>query len=93
MSIRVLDPTVETAPGQLGRPRASDVTRQAGRLGCWTMASSTSTLLDHMEKILRSQYGVTDVVRLQQTRCQPSGTGRRSCRMQSCDAVISAVGD
>jgi hypothetical protein len=64
MSIRVLDPTVETAPAKAGA--TTRLTSLAGRtIGLLDNGKiNVRALLDHMERMLRSQYGVHNVVRL-----------------------------
>jgi hypothetical protein len=93
MSIRVLDPTVETTPAKVGA--TTRLTSLAGR----TIAlldngkMNVRPLLDHMERILRSQYGVRDVVRLRKPDFSRPAPAPVLAAMQGCDAVISAVGD
>ena len=93
MSIRVLDPTVETAPAQAGA--TARLTSLVGR----TIALldngkiNVRVLLDHMERILRAQYGVHDVIRLRKPDFSRPAPAPVLAAMQGCDAVISAVGD
>jgi hypothetical protein len=93
MSIRVLDPTVETAPAKAGvTPR---LTSLAGRtIGLLDNGKiNVRALLDHMERILRAQYGVHNVIRLRKPDFSRPAPAPVLAAMQGCDAVISAVGD
>jgi hypothetical protein len=93
MSIRVLDPTVETASAQAGA--TTRLTSLAGR----TIALldngkiNVRPFLDHMERMLRSQYDVRDVVRLRKPDFSRPAPALVLAAIQGCDAVISAVGD
>jgi hypothetical protein len=93
MSIRVLDPTVETALAKAGA--TTTLTSLAGRtIGLLDNGKlNVRPLLDHMEKLLRSQYGVRDVVRLRKPDFSRPAPAPVLAAMQGCDAVISAVGD
>ena len=93
MSIRVLDPTVQNPPGQAGAtPR---LTSLAGRtIGLLDNGKiNVRPLLDHMERLLRAQYGVRDVVRLRKPDFSRPAPAPVLAAMQGCDAVIAAVGD
>jgi hypothetical protein len=93
MSIRVLDPTVETVPVKAGA--TTRLTSLAGRtIGLLDNGKvNVRPLLDHMERMLRSQYGVHDVVRLRKPDFSRPAPAPVLAAMQGCDAVISAVGD
>jgi hypothetical protein len=93
MSIRVLDPTVETALAKAGAtPRLMSLAgRTIGLLDNGKL--NVRPLLDHMERLLRSQYGVHDVVRLRKPDFSRPAPAPVLAAMQGCDAVISAVGD
>jgi len=93
MSIRVLDPTVDTAPAKAGT--TTTLTSLAGRtIGLLDNGKiNVRPLLDHMEMVLRSQYGVHDVVRLRKPDFSRPAPAPVLAAMQGCDAVISAVGD
>jgi hypothetical protein len=49
-------------------------------------------LLDHMERILRSQYGAHNVVRLRKPDFSRPAPAPVFAAMQGCDAVICGVG-
>ena len=93
MSIRVLDPTVGTAPAQAGA--TTRLTSLAGRtVGLLDNGKiNVRALLDHMERMLRTQYGVHNVVRLRKPDFSRPAPAPVLAAMQGCDAVISAVGD
>jgi hypothetical protein len=50
-------------------------------------------LLDHMERVLRAQYGVHAVIRLRKPDFSRPAPAPVLAAMQGCDAIISAVGD
>lgn len=93
MSIRVLDPTVETAPARAGA--TTRLTSLAGRtIGLLDNGKlNVRALLDHMERMLRAQYSVHDVVRLRKPDFSRPAPASVLAALQGCDAVISAVGD
>ena len=93
MSIRVLDPTVETAPAKAGA--TTRLTSLAGRtIGLLDNGKiNVRALLDHMERMLRAQYGVHNVIRLRKPDFSRPAPAPVLAAMQGCDAVISAVGD
>lgn len=93
MSIRVYDPTAEdTLPEQSGAERLTALA------GCTVGLLDNSKihvreLLDHMESILRTQYGVAHVVRLRKPDASRPAPAEVIAAMQRCEAIISAVGD
>jgi hypothetical protein len=93
MSVRVLDPTVDASPAKAGA--TTKLTSLAGRtIGLLDNGKiNVRPLLDHMERMLRSQYGVRDVVRLRKLDFSRPVPAPVLVAMQGCDAVISAVGD
>ena len=93
MSIRVYDPTAEETPR--GHPSAERLT---SLLGCTVGLLDNSKirvreLLDHMEEILRTEYGVAAVVRLRKPDTSRPAPAEVLAAMQDCEAIISAVGD
>jgi hypothetical protein len=93
MSIRVFDPTAEDATAT--SPGAARLTSLEGRtIGLLDNSKfHVRELLDHVEEILRAQYGVAEVIRFRKpdaSRPAPPGV---MTDMQRCEAVISAVGD
>jgi len=91
--MRVLDPTAETAavtsapapalPGLAGR-----------RIGLLDNGKiRVDRFCDFAEEILRSQYGVADVVRRRKRNASAPAGGDVLADLLACDGVISAVGD
>jgi hypothetical protein len=93
MAIRVLDPTFGEATATTNR-----VTSLKSLAGCTVGLLDNSKinvreLLDHVEKILRTQYSVKAVVRLKKPDASRPAPPAVLTEMTKCDAVISAVGD
>lgn len=93
MSIRVLKPTFDHAVSQNGR-----VPRLSSLQGCTVGLLDNSKikvreLLDYMEDMLRSEYGVANVIRLRKPDASRPAPQELVAEMASCEAVISAVGD
>ncbi|MBM4254661.1 MAG: hypothetical protein FJ147_02055 [Deltaproteobacteria bacterium] len=93
MPIRVLDPTFE-----------EPVTTNTTVKGLTSLAGCTVGLLDnskikvkeilnYAEELLRTQHGVTKVVRLKKPDASRPAPPEVVAQMAGCDAVISAVGD
>ena len=93
MSIRVLDPTFGEATATTDR--LAGLTALAGRtVGLLDNSKiNVQQLLDHVEKILRTQHGVKAVVRLKKPDASRPAPLAVLADMKGCDAVISAVGD
>jgi hypothetical protein len=93
MSIRVFNPTAEeaatTATGT--RRLASLEGRTIGLLDNGKF--HVRELLDHVEEMLRSQYGVAQVVRFRKPDASRPVPPAVMADMQRCEAIISAVGD
>ena len=93
MSIRVFDPTAEDAVAMTtDAPRLVSL---AGRtIGLLDNGKfHVRELLDHVEEMLRSQYGVAQVVRLRKPDASRPAPPAVIADMQRCEAIISAVGD
>ena len=93
MGIRVFDPTFESENTRIG---ASDrLESLAGRtVGLLDNRKlNVFELLNHMEEILRTQHGVTDIVRLQKPDASRPAPPEVVEQMKQCEALISAVGD
>jgi hypothetical protein len=93
MSIRVFDPTAEDAPA---------ITSGAGRLT--SLAGRTIALLDngkfrvrelldHVEAILRTRFGVAQVLRFRKPDASRPAPPEMLADMQCCEAMVAAVGD
>jgi hypothetical protein len=93
MSMRVLDPTAEeatvttTSPGHL--PTLAGCT--IGLLDNGKL--HVRELLDHMEALLRLQYGVAHVLRFKKPDASRPAPPELITAIQQCQAFISAVGD
>ena len=93
MRIRVLDPTAEgtavttTSAAQL----ASLEGRTVGLLDNGKIR--VRELLDHVEEILRSQYGVAQVLRFRKPDASRPAPPEVMANLKRCEAIISAVGD
>jgi hypothetical protein len=93
MAVRVLDPTFsEAAAATTTVPR---LTSLAGRsIGLLDNSKfNVRELLDYVEEILRTQHGVSTVVRLKKPDASRPAPANVLAEMKMCDAVISAVGD
>lgn len=93
MSIRVLNPTFDQAVDHSGR-----VPRLTSLHGCTLGLLDNSKikvreLLDYMEQMLRTEYGVAHVVRLRKPDASRPAPPELVDEMARCEAVISAVGD
>ena len=93
MTLRVLDPTFDSidTPAEVVPRLPSLVGRTVGLLD--NSKRNVGTVLNHVEAVLRSQHGVSNVIRLHKpdaSRPAPAGVLED---MKKCDAVISAVGD
>ena len=93
MSIRVFDPTAEDASSiHMGAARLASLEgRTIGLLD--NSKFHVRELLDHVEEILRTQYGVAEVLRLRKPDASRPAPPALLADMQRCEAVISAVGD
>ncbi len=93
MTLRVLDPTFD---GQQARQETvarldSLSGRTVGLLDNGKL--NVDTLLNHIEELLCSQHGVSQVVRLSKSDASRPALDDVIANMADCDAVISAVGD
>jgi hypothetical protein len=93
MSLRVLDPTFEETALAAARPgRLTSLA--GGTIGLLDNGKiRVRELLDHMEEMLRSQYGVAHVLRLKKPDFTRPAPAEIVAALASCEAVISAVGD
>lgn len=93
MGIRVFDPTAEDTPAASpGAPRLTSLA------GCTVALLDNGkfharTLLDHVETLLRTRFGVAQVLRLRKPDASRPAPPELLAAMQGCDALISAVGD
>ena len=93
MSIRVLDPTAEV-DSSLADNMARLDSLQGRTIGLLDNGKiRVHELLNHMEDIFVSQYGVAQVVRLKKPDASRPVPAEVVADMQQCDAIVSAVGD
>jgi hypothetical protein len=93
MSIRVFDPTAEDAAAtHMGTARL--VSLEGRTIGLLDNSKfHVRELLDHVEAILRTRYGVAEVLRWRKPDASRPAPPALLADMQRCEAVISAVGD
>ena len=93
MSIRVFDPTAEDAPAtNSGAARLTSLTgRTIGLLD--NSKFRVRELLDHVEAILRTRFGVVQVLRFRKPDASRPAPPAMLADMQRCEAIIAAVGD
>lgn len=93
MSLRVLDPTAEE-PMHTATGRARLTTLSGHTVGLLDNGKiRVRELLDHVEAMLRSQYGVAQVLRFKKPDASRPAPAEVIADMQRCEAIISAVGD
>jgi hypothetical protein len=93
MPIRVLDPTAEEAAATTAGAAqlASLEGRTVGLLDNGKIR--VRELLDHVEEMLRSQYGVAQVLRVRKPDASRPAPPEVMADLKRCEAIISAVGD
>ena len=93
MTLHVLDPTFDG--GQAAQATVSRLSSLAGRtVGLLDNGKlNVDILLNHVETLLRSQHGVSTVIRLQKPDASRPVSADVAKGFVACDAVISAVGD
>ncbi len=93
MTIVVLDPTV-AADGPDVREAAGIASLSGRTIGLLDNSKFNVTpFLDDVEQILRSDYGVREVVRRRKHDASRPCPPETMTELTACDAVISAVGD
>ena len=93
MTLHVLDPTFDGS--RRGQAPVSRLSSLAGRtVGLLDNGKlNVDILLNHVETLLRSQHGVSTVIRLQKPDASRPVPADVAKGFVACDAVISAVGD
>jgi len=93
MSIRVFDPTAEDAVvTSLGAARLTSLEgRTIGLLD--NSKFRVRELLDQVEEILRTRFGVAQVLRFRKPDASRPASPELLMTMQRCEAIIAAVGD
>lgn len=93
MSIRVLDPTAEVAADTANTPDRL-VALQGRTIGLLDNGKiRVRELLDYMEVRLRTQYGVSRVLRFKKPDASRPAPAAVIADLKQCDAIVSAVGD
>jgi hypothetical protein len=91
--MQVLDPTPER-PAQTTRPAPALATLAGARIGLLDNSKiRVDRFLDFAEEILRTDYGVVDVIRRRKRNASAPAPSEVMADLLHCDAVISAVGD
>ena len=93
MPITVLDPTThsEAAAPRYAPKLPSLEGRRIGILD--NRKANADRLLDEVETIMRTRYGVADWVRRQKLHFSRPAPPQQLAELRSCDAVITGVGD
>jgi hypothetical protein len=91
--MRVLDPTAEEAAvAAISAARLASLEgRTVGLLDNGKIR--VRELLDHVEEMLRSQYGVAQVRRVRKPDASRPAPPEVMADLKRCEAIISAVGD
>jgi len=91
--MKVLDPTAERPA--VATPPAPALSGLAGaRIGLLDNSKiRVDRFCDFVEEILRTEYGVTDVVRRRKRNASAPAPADVMADLLACDAVISAIGD
>ncbi|MGE0824297.1 MAG: hypothetical protein AB7P18_19550 [Candidatus Binatia bacterium] len=93
MRIRVLDPTFEE-PAVAGATVAGLQSLAGRTVGLLDNSKiKVKEILDYVEELLRTQHGVTNIVRLKKPDASRPASAEVLAQLDACDAFISAVGD
>ena len=91
--MQVLDPTPER-PAEATRPAPALAALAGARIGLLDNSKiRVDRFCDFVEEILRTEYGVADVIRCRKRNASAPAPGDIIGELLTCDAVISAVGD
>ena len=93
MTIRVLDPRLDPDQEPLAlAPALSSL--EGATIGLLDNGKANVTpFLDHLDRILRAEHGVGNVVRRRKTNMSAPVAPELLQELVACDAVVSAVGD
>jgi len=93
MALRILDPTNETAP-PLGQP-APRLPTLAGKTVGFISNGKEGTLgfFNHLERILRQQFGVADVIRRTKSNYSAPADPDIVDELRRWQAVVTGIGD
>lgn len=93
MSIQVLDPTNETA-APVGRPAPRMVSLTRARVGFISNGKEgTLGFFNHLERILRAEFGVADVVRRVKSNYSAPADSDIVDELRRWQAVVTGIGD
>ena len=93
MALRVLDPRLE-AEGDAMTMAPPLATLDGATIGLLDNAKiGTARFYDHLEAILRSRFGVRDVIRRRKPDSSRPAPPALLGELSAADAVLSAVGD
>ena len=91
--MKVLDPTPEH-PAEIASPAPALAGLAGARIGLLDNGKiRVDRFCDFVEEILRSEYGVAEVVRRRKRNASAPAPEEVMGDLLACDAVISAVGD
>ena len=93
MTIRVLDPTFEESVSTVPAPDRLTSLRDISVALVDNGKPKGLEFFDHIEQILRSAYGVTNVLRFKKPDASRPAPPEIIAAASQCDAVISGVGD
>jgi len=93
MTLRVLDPTNETAP-PVGEP-APHLASLAGKIVGFVSNGKEGTLgfFNHLERILREEFGVAEVIRRTKSNYSAPADPDIVDELRRWQAVVTGIGD
>jgi hypothetical protein len=93
MDLRVLDPTNEVAP-PLGEPAPRPATLAGKTVGFISNGKEgTKGFFAHLERTLRDQYGVANVVTRVKSNFSAPADAHIAAEIPNWDAVVTGIGD
>ena len=93
MDLRVLDPTNEAAP-PLGEPAPRPATLAGSTVGFISNGKEgTKGFFAHLERMLRDQYGVANVVIRVKSNFSAPADAHIAAEIPNWDAVVTGIGD
>jgi hypothetical protein len=91
--MKVYNPTAEIAAAPARRAPALSSLRSA-RIGLLDNGKvNVNRFFDHVEDLLRSEYGVTEFVRRRKPDVSRPVPPAMLAELSACDAILSAIGD
>ena len=91
--MKVLDPTAE-GPAAAARPAAPLASLEGLTIGILDNGKiKVDRICDFVEEILRTEYGVAEVVRRRKRNASAPAPADVMADLLACDGVIAAVGD